>query len=195
MSGDEDWDSHEFVDDVLIQRVAAGDADAFAILVRRHMRRAMAVALGIMGNANDADEIAQEAFMRVWQFAHRWNPGRALFTTWLHRIVVNLCLDRRRKPQWLPIEAAGELADDRSETPPEKIAREQHRQAVDRAMGKIPERQRAALTLFYFQGLSGKEAAEAMGIKIAAFEQLLLRARRAIKAELATAGLLIEGGV
>src|ERR1700679_914317 len=95
MAGDEG----KTQDDTLMQRVIEGNAIAFETLVRRNMRRALAIAQGVMGNANDADEVAQEAFLRVWQHAHRWKPGRALFTTWLHRIVLNLCIDRRRKMQ------------------------------------------------------------------------------------------------
>lgn len=188
MSGDQGWDGRETLDDMLMQQVADGSRMAFEALARRHMRRALAVAQGVVGNPNDADEIAQEAFMRVWQFAERWTPGRARFTTWLHKIVLNLSLDRRRRPQWLAIEAAGELADDGAVPATETISRKEHQAAIVRALEAIPPRQRAAITLFYFEGLSGKAAAEGMGISIAAFEQLLLRARRAVKAELAAVG-------
>ncbi len=182
-------------DDTLMRRVAEGNTIAFDTLVRRNMRRALAVAQGVTGNASDADEIAQEAFMRVWQHAHRWNPGQARFSTWLYRIVLNLCLDRRRKPQWVPFDVVGDMADDGVEAAPEKIARDQHRHVIGRAMQGIPNRQRAAITLFYFEGFSGNEAAQIMNLKVPAFEQLLLRARRAVKAELATAGFLNAGAL
>jgi RNA polymerase sigma-70 factor (ECF subfamily) len=192
MSGDQGWDGRETLDDMLMRQVADGDGAAFEILARRHLRRALAVAQGVVGNPNDADEIAQEAFMRVWQYADRWTPGRARFSTWLHKIVVNLSLDRRRKPQWVAIEAAGELVDGDANHATDVIAGKEHQQAVARALEGIPARQRAAITLFYFEGLSGKDAAEGMGISVAAFEQLLLRARRAIKAELVAAGFLAD---
>lgn len=188
MSGDQGWDGRETLDDMLMQQVADGSRAAFEVLARRHMRRALAIAQGVVGNPNDADEIAQEAFMRVWQHADRWTPGRARFTTWLHRIVLNLSLDRRRKPQWVAIEAAGELSDEGAVPATETIARKEHQTAIARALETIPPRQRAAITLFYFEGLSGKDAAEGMGISISAFEQLLLRARRAVKAELSAVG-------
>lgn len=185
MNGDE-------ADEALIARVAEGDAAAFETLVRRNLRRAVAVAQGVTGNANDAEEIAQEAFMRVWRHADRWERGRGRFTTWLYRIVVNLCLDRRRKPSWLPIEAAGEVPSGQ-EPATGRIARREHRDAVAAALARIPDRQRAAVVLFYFEGLSGLDAAEAMEIKTAAFEQLLFRARRSLKAELARAGIVDSG--
>jgi RNA polymerase sigma-70 factor (ECF subfamily) len=81
------------------------------------------------------------------------------------------------------------VAEEGVESAPEQIARRQVRQAVAHAMAGIPARQRAAITLFYFEGLSGIDAAQVMGIKVAAFEQLLLRARRAVKGELAEAGI------
>jgi RNA polymerase sigma-70 factor (ECF subfamily) len=192
MSGDQGWDGRETLDDLLMRKVADGDRAAFEALARRHMRRAIAIAQGVVGNPNDADEIAQEAFMRVWQFGDRWTPGRARFTTWLHKIVLNLSLDRRRKPQWVAIEAAGELRDDDSRSATDVIVGKEHRETVARALEAIPPRQRAAIALFYFEGLSGKAAAEGMGISVAAFEQLLLRARRAVKAELAAIGFLAD---
>lgn len=187
MSGDQGWDGREALDDMLMSQVAEGSRSAFETLARRHLRRALAIAQGVVGNPNDADEIAQEAFMRVWQYADRWSPGRARFTTWLHKIVINLSLDRRRKPQWVAIEAAGDLFDDDIPAS-DAIARKEHQAAVARALDAIPARQRAAITLFYFEGLSGRDAAEGMGISVSAFEQLLLRARRAVRAELASVG-------
>jgi RNA polymerase sigma-70 factor (ECF subfamily) len=196
MSGDRGGDGEE--NDALMRRVAVGDRAAFESLVRRNLRRTLAIAQGVTGNAHDADEVVQEAFMRVWQHADRWRPEQARFTTWLYRIVVNLCLDRRRRPQWLPLDTVAELPAV-ADSAPELIARDEHRRAVAAAMTRLSDRQRAAITLFYFEDLSGKEAAGVMGLKIAAFEQLLLRARRAVKAELGRAGLpaagLFAGGV
>lgn len=178
-------------DDSLMQRVADGDHGAFELLMRRNMRRALGIAHGVLGNAGDADEIAQEAFMRVWQHAKRWDPDQAAFSTWFYRIVLNLCLDRKRKAQWVPLEDAPERPDE-SPSAPELIASEQERQAVARALETLSERHRAAVSLFYFQGLSAKDSAQAMNLKPGAFGQLLLRARQAIKAELTRSGLFEE---
>ncbi|HVI50452.1 MAG TPA: sigma-70 family RNA polymerase sigma factor [Candidatus Sulfotelmatobacter sp.] len=175
-----------------MERVAEGDAVAFEHLMRRNMRRALSIAQGVLGNAGDADEIAQEAFMRVWLHAQRWNPEQAGFATWFYRIVLNLCLDRRRKPLWLPIDEVAEMPDANAELAPEIIAREENRRAVTRALENLSERHRAAIALFYFEGLSGKQAAEVMNLKAGAFGQLLLRARMAIKAELQRQGLIEE---
>lgn len=191
MSGAGETSFQTSPDDSLMRRVAEGDHGAFELLVRRNMRRTQGIAQGILGNAGDADEIAQEAFMRVWQHAKRWNPDLAGFSTWFYRIVLNLCLDRKRKARWLPLEEAGERADE-SPSAPEMISAEEERRAVARALEKLSERHRAAVSLFYFQGLSNKECAQAMNLKPGAFGQLLLRARQAIKAELTRSGLFRE---
>jgi len=179
-------------DDTLMQRVAEGDPVAFETLMRRNMRRALGIAQGVMGNAGDADEIAQEAFMRVWQHARRWDPDQAGFATWFYRIVLNLCLDRKRKPQWSNIDDLPERADTESLSAPEVIAHEEERKAVALALEGLSERHRAAVSLFYFQGLSSKDCAQTMNLKPGAFGQLLLRARQAIKAELLRSGLIEE---
>jgi RNA polymerase sigma-70 factor (ECF subfamily) len=179
----------ETIDDLLMRQVAEGSDSAFETLTRRHMRRALVLAQGVLGNPTDADEIAQEAFLRVWAHADRWVPGKARFSTWLHRIVLNLCLDRRRRPQWVGIEVAGDVADERHPSAFDFFARKEREAVIGKALDTVPPRQRAALALFYFEGMSGKNAAEVLGISVPAFEQLLLRARRALKAGLAKAGI------
>ena len=98
-------------DDALMARAGRGDRAAFAVLVRRHLARATAIAQQIAGNKADAEEVVQEAFLRCWQKAPDWQPAdspgsrgqagaeRAQFATWLYRVLTNLCLDRKRRPQ------------------------------------------------------------------------------------------------
>ena len=83
-------------DEALMARVARGDERAFQLLSRRHLPAMLGLARRILGNAGDAEDVAQEAFMRVWTHAPRWQP-LAQFRTWLTRVVVNLCLDRKRR--------------------------------------------------------------------------------------------------
>ena len=86
-------------DEELLARTASGDQRAFRPLIARHMGRAIRLAQAIVGNAADADDVAQDAFMRVWSQAASFDPSLARFTTWLHRIVVNLAIDRTRRPR------------------------------------------------------------------------------------------------
>ncbi|AWK90152.1 RNA polymerase sigma factor [Azospirillum thermophilum] len=174
-------------DDALMERVAAGDADAFARLAARHMRRAVVLAERLTGNAADADEVAQEAFLRVWQHAGRWDGSRAAFTTWLHRIVVNLAIDRRRRPGWQPLEAAGDPPDPGPDAD-ERIAERQQAAEVAEALAALPDRQRAAVVLFHQEGMSMRRGAEVLGLGESAFASLLARARAALRAALRTGG-------
>lgn len=171
-------------DGALMARIAGGDAGAFERLAARHMRRAVALAQRMTGNPSDADEIVQDAFLRVWQHAARWDGARAAFTTWLYRIVVNLAIDRGRRPGWEPLDDAGELPDGA----PDAVARIAERQTaalVNRALDALPDRQRAAVVLFHQEGLSLRQAAEILGMTETAFASLLARARGALKTALA----------
>lgn len=171
-------------DDALMARVAGGDADAFDRLAARHMRRAVALAQRLTGNPSDADEIAQDAFLRVWQHAARWDGARAAFTTWLYRIVVNLAIDRGRRPDWSPLEDADALPDNAPDAVA-LIAERQTAALVNRALDALPDRQRAAVVLFHQEGLSLRQASEILGMTETAFASLLARARAALKTALA----------
>ena len=195
-------------DDALMRRAGSGDKAAFALLVRRHLARATALAQRITGNRSDAEEIVQEAFLRCWQKAPEWRPAErpandraandrgpegatAQFGTWLYRVLVNLCLDRRRRPQPVGIEAAETVADNAADGFDE-TARGETSRRVQAAMAQLPERQRAALALCYFEGLGNIEAAAMLDISIGALESLLVRARRALREALGD--LAEEGG-
>jgi len=181
-------------DDALMRRAGHGDKAAFAVLLRRHLARATAVAQRIVGNRSDAEEIVQEAFLRCWQKAPEWRPAndraadgqanRAQFATWLYRVLVNLCLDRRRRPQPVELEAAGEIADGAADGYDQRLRNETSRR-VATAMAALPERQRAALALCYYEDMGNIEAAAALEISVGALESLLVRARRALRDSLA----------
>jgi RNA polymerase sigma-70 factor, ECF subfamily len=167
-----------------MQQIARQDRIAFRTLLERHSRRMIALAQNTLGVAAEAEEVVQEAFIRVWSSAAKFEPGRAQFTTWMHRIVLNLCIDRVRKPH-----AAGngdELPDLEDESPDalgQALAKER-RAAVQQAMRRLPVRQRAALALFHFQELSARDCAAAMEVSESAFESLLIRARIALREQL-----------
>jgi RNA polymerase sigma-70 factor, ECF subfamily len=191
------------LDDALMVRAGRGDKSAFAVLVRRHLARATAIAQRILGNRSDAEEVVQEAFLRCWQKAPDWQPAespgsaakageRAQFATWLYRVLTNLCLDRRRRPQPVELEAAGEIADTRDDGFAQ-TERGEIGKRVAEAMAKLPDRQRAALALCYYEDLGNIEAAAALDISIWALESLLVRGRRALRDSLGD--LAIDGGV
>jgi RNA polymerase sigma-70 factor (ECF subfamily) len=176
-------------DDALLARVAKADRDAFAQLMDRHMPMALGLATRMTGNVDDAQELAQEAFLKVWTKAGDWNPERgARFSTWLYRVVTNMCLDRGRQARALPLEVAGD-PEDGDPAAHELVAESQARRAVGEAMAELPERQRAALTLCYFSALDGREAARILEVSQGALESLLVRGRRGLKESLVRRGL------
>jgi RNA polymerase sigma-70 factor, ECF subfamily len=175
-------------DDELMRRAGRGDRAAYTRLVERHLPRAVALATRIAGSRGDAEEIVQEAFLRTWLKAPEWRdesaPGGARFTTWLTRVVVNLCIDRRRKPVMSSLDLAAELP---SSDPGgfELVAQGETRARVLTALSELPERQRAALTLCHWDGMSNTEASDVLGISVGALESLLVRARRTLRESLA----------
>lgn len=167
-------------DDDLMGRTGRGDAAAFSLLVARHGRRAGSLAARFLGSRGEAEEIVQEAFTRLWIKARAWEPGGAQVSTWLHRVVVNLCLDRKRRPGTDPLDAASDVVDPMPRGDEVVLATERSRR-VQRAVAALPDRQRAALVLCHFDEMSNVEAAAVLEISIGAIESLLVRARRSLR--------------
>lgn len=173
-------------DEALMARVGAGDRQAYGVLVDRHFARSCGLAARVIGAiSTDAEDVVQEAFLRLWKHAPNWRPKGAKFTTWFYRVVMNLCIDAQRKARkkTLPLEAAGEPADDApsSET---ILHRNQIAARIGLALGDIPERQRAAISLCYFDGLSNREAAGVLDVNIKGLESLLSRGRKGLRERL-----------
>ncbi|WP_245427490.1 RNA polymerase sigma factor [Bradyrhizobium sp. MOS003] len=167
-------------DEALMVEVSARQQHAFRILMQRHMPRALRVAQRIVRDPAEADDIGQEALLRVWSHAASFDPKVAKFTTWFYRIVLNLTFDRTRRRSFHPLDEAGEVPDTAPHAAESMIAAEEHRM-LQRAMANLSDRQRGAIALFYVEGLSGQEAAEAMNLSAKAFESLLGRARAALR--------------
>ena len=164
----------------LVRRIAKGETAAFAMLVDRHLDRVVRLAERMMGNRSDAEDVAQEVFSRVWQHAGNWKSGKARYSTWLHRVTVNLCQDRLRRRREVDLDAVAEMASDLPAA--DKVMNEKSvARRVAAAMEELPERQRIAIMLCHFEGMGNKEAAEVLDISVEALESLLARGRRALK--------------
>ena len=172
----EDADS----DDALMARVCARDAAAFRILVDRHVRPLHRIAYRMIGDATEAEDLAQEALLRLWRDAARWQAGHAGTGAWLNRVVLNLCLDRLRRRRFASDEAVPERADE-SPLAPDEMDAARMRAATVAAIAALSDRQRAAIVLTYYEEVSNQVAAETMDMNIKAFESLLLRARSALR--------------
>jgi RNA polymerase sigma-70 factor (ECF subfamily) len=166
-------------DEALMARVARGDERAFQLLARRHLPAMLGLARRILRNAAEAEDVAQEALMRVWTHAPRWQP-LALFRTWLTRVVVNLCLDRKRRAPWVELEAAGEIIDP-APSASEKAESDERERMVAAAIDKLPARQRSAIVLTYGEGMSNAQVAEILDTSVSAVETLLVRAKQNLR--------------
>lgn len=170
-------------DEALLRRIAGGDRLACAALVDRHLPRIHALAVRLLGNAADADEVAQDVFVRVWEHAARWRPQGARFTTWLHQVALNASRDRlRRRRETLPLDALDPVAQDA--TPEQRLQQDTVAARVRAALAMLPERQREALVLCHFQELPQAEAAAVLGVSVDALESLLARGRRGLRQHL-----------
>lgn len=179
-------DAEILSDEALMAQVGAGDRQAYGVLVDRHFARSCGLAGRVIGAVStDAEDVVQEAFLRLWKHAPNWRPKGAKFTTWFYRVIMNLCIDVQRKARkkTLPLEAAGEPADD---TPSSEavVHRDQIAARITVALGDIPDRQRAAISLCYFDGLSNREAASVLEVNIKGLESLLSRGRKGLRERL-----------
>jgi RNA polymerase sigma-70 factor (ECF subfamily) len=168
---------------VLVAEAGAGDGRAFGVLMERHLGVVVSVARRMLRDDAEAEDVAQEAFLRLWRSGATLEIGPAGIRPWLRRVVSNLCLDRVRG------QARVKVVEELPEVPePAKQLAALESQDVQRrvevAMQKLPDRQRLALTLFHFEGLSQIEIGNVLGVSDEAVESLLSRARRQLKAEL-----------
>jgi RNA polymerase sigma-70 factor (ECF subfamily) len=173
----------ETADQVLMARIANGDEAAFRLLSRRHAARALGFAQRIVQNHASAEEVVQEALLRVWINAPRWRSD-APFQAWFFRIVLNLCLNQKRRPAFVSLESAGEPPDPGPDAVRQIEARELD-QAIAAAIDALPNRQRTAILLTYHEGLSNAETAALLDTSVSAVETLLARAKRTLRMALA----------
>jgi RNA polymerase sigma-70 factor, ECF subfamily len=171
-------------DDELLERIQAGRHDAFDALVHRHTDRFYRLAYRILGNAQAAEDVVQDAFLKLWENPSRWRADRsARFTTWFHRVVMNLCLDRMKKKTPQPLPAHAEWAAE-SETADVLLGRLEEQRQLEREIDALPDRQRVALQLCFEENLSNQEAAERMGVKLKALQSLVMRAKTTLRKRL-----------
>lgn len=176
--------AHAHSDAELAARAGTGDAAAFSELLARHLAAATGVARRMLRDSAEAEDVAQEAMLRLWRQAARIEVGPAGVRPWLRRVVSNLCIDRVRAAR------NTDVVDEVPEQPqaPRQSRELEEREAsarVDAALASLPERQRLALVLFHYEGLSQIEVGAAMGITAEAVESLLSRARRHLRGSLA----------
>ncbi len=171
-------------DDALIVLYGNGDVRAAEALTLRLTPRVLGYAARVLGDRAEAEDVAQEAMLRLWRQAPDWRQGEAKVTTWLYRVVSNLCTDRLRKARGVALDAVPEPEDDTpgAEAGLQEAARAR---ALQQALDALPERQKQAVVLRHIEGLSNPEIAQIMDIGVEAVESLTARGKRALAAALA----------
>jgi RNA polymerase sigma-70 factor, ECF subfamily len=167
-------------DDMLLAAIAESDERAFRELVERHADRAYGLAVRILRNAADAEDVVQDSLVKVWTNRGAWQAGKARFSTWLYRVITNRCIDLCRRPRTSNIDTAPEIADGADDALTSIHAGEVN-QLLERAMGQLPGQQRIALILSYSDDLSNPEIAEIMETTVSAVESLLKRGRQQLR--------------
>lgn len=172
-------DASPAVDAVLLEGVVAGDESAFATLVDRHYSLVFRLSARVLGNAADAEDVTQEAFVKLWR-----DPpvlrNQAALKGWIVRVARNLAIDRLRRARNTS-DSELELLVDPSTAPDGHLRHGQAADEVSAAMAQLPERQRTALQLTYFEALGNQETASIMEVSVEAVESLLSRARRTLR--------------
>lgn len=174
-------------DDALLLLYGRGDAEAARLLTARHLGRVYGFAARLLGDRAEAEDVAQEAMLRLWRAAGVWRAGEAQLSSWLYRVTVNLCTDRQRSRARRRTEAlddVAEPADDRADTEAALLSRERA-DALQAALATLPDRQRQAVVLRHIEGLSNPEIAAILEVGVEAVESLTARGKRALTAALA----------
>ena len=177
----------EVSDEALLVLYANGDSSGARLLTLRLVPRILGYAARLLNDRAEAEDVAQEAMLRLWRVAPDWRQGEAKISTWLYRVTTNLCTDRlrlRTRRNVVALDAAPDMAD----VAPGAVAvliEADRMAALNAALTSLPDRQREAVVMRHIEGLSNPEIADVMDIGIEAVESLISRGKRALVAILA----------
>jgi len=170
-------------DDALLVLYANGDPQGSVALTARLTSRILGHALRVLGDRYEAEDVTQEAMLRLWKIAPQWQQDRAKVTTWVYGVVANLCRDRLRKKRTYDLDDLSEPMDD-SPSAADGLQDQARRDALQAALMRLPARQRQAIVLRHIDGLANPEIATIMEQSVEAVESLIARGKRALSAQL-----------
>lgn len=171
-------------DEALLVAFGNGDRHAARALTQRLTPRVLGYAARLLGDRAEAEDVTQDAMLRLWRIAPDWRQGEAKITTWLYRVVSNLCTDRLRRRRSVGLDAVSEPVDD-APSAGELMVEDQRQAALQQALLDLPNRQRQAVVLRHIEGVANPEIAQAMDISVEAVESLTARGKRALAQALA----------
>ncbi len=167
-------------DEALLVAFANGDQTAARLLATRLAPRAIGQAFRLLHDRAEAEDVVQEAMLRLWRIAPEWRQGEAQVSTWLYRVVGNLCIDRlRKRKRSVGIDEIAEPADD-TPSVSDRMQDNARLQALSDALAEMPDRQAQAVSLRHLEGLGNPEIAEIMEISVEAVESLTARGKRTL---------------
>lgn len=184
-------DYTEYSDESLMDLVVKADHEAFSALVTRYTKMFYAAAYRSCGDQEAAEDIVQDAFLKLWNKPQIWDSSRgAKFSTWFYRVVTNQAIDYMRKQKNTKGSDALERITDDKESAQDSMERSEQENLLEDAIQSLPERQKTALNLCFYEGLSNKDAAGIMGVSVKGVESLLMRAKSGLKDALKRSGML-----
>lgn len=163
----------------LLSAYAGGDMDAAAVLTGRLLPHVLGQATRLLNDQAEAEDVAQEALMRLWKVAPDWRLGEAKVSTWLYRVTANLCTDRLRKRRNVPLDQVAEPIDP-TDSVVTQLQENARMTALSDALSELPERQAQAVSLRHLEGLSNPEIGQIMQISLRSVESLTARGKRAL---------------
>lgn len=171
----------------LIQQALQGNMDAWGEIVRRYKEAVFGIALGILGNPPDAEDAAQDAFIRAYENLRRYDLSKK-FSTWIFTITANICKNKLRRERFFaPLKDASRLLG--GQDPAEQLAHEQRQALVQEALKSLDEKYREPLVLYYYGDLEYKDIAEALSVPEGTVKTRIHRAKLALKEWLAARGV------
>lgn len=170
-----DWDAEA----ELLLAYAAGSPAAARELAETAAPRVLAQAFRMLGDRAEAEDVTQEAMMRLWKIAPDWRRGEAQVSTWLYRVTANLCTDRLRRKRGIGLDQIAEPEDD-VPSAADRMQNQARAKALSEALADLPERQAQAVALRHLEGLANPEIAHIMDISTEAVESLTARGKRAL---------------
>ena len=173
---------NEASDEALLVLYANGDPGAARALTLRLTPVVYRLARRMLGDAAEAEDVAQEAMLKLWRIAPDWRQGEAKVSTWLYRVARNLVTDRLRRRRGVGLDEIAEPFDD-APGAEARIVAEDRAKALDEALAHLPERQREAVVLRHLEGLANPEIAEILEVSVEAVESLVARGKRALHEE------------